>query len=55
MVGLYLPTEIDDLADEITERLLVFSDEAGINKSAIIELAADIKDILNDHLYNGGV
>ena len=55
MVGMYMPTEIDDLADQITERLLVFSDEAGINKSAIVELAADIKDILNEHLWNGGV
>ena len=52
---MYMPTEIDDLADQITERLLVFSDEAGINKSAIVELAADIKDILNEHLWNGGV
>lgn len=52
---MYMPTEIDDLADQITERLLVFSDEAGINKSAIVELAADIKNILNEHLWNGGV
>jgi len=55
VVGLYLPTEIDDLAEEIENCLLAFSDKAGIPKAAIMELAGDIKDILNDHLWDGGV
>ena len=55
MVGMYTPTEIEDLAEKIENRLLAFSDEAGISKAAIMELAGDIKDILNEHLWDGGV
>lgn len=53
MVGLYIPTEIDDLMENIETCLVEFANDAGIRISEIINLAADIRDILNDHLYNG--
>lgn len=53
MVGLYIPTEIDDLTEQIESCLSKWASKAGIKQSEIIELSSQITDILNDHLYNG--
>lgn len=55
MVGIYYPTEIDLAAEEIETRLVQFGEEAGIPLAEIISLAGDIKDILTEHLIDGGV
>ena len=52
MVGLYMPTEIDDLTEQIESCLSKWASKAGIKQSEIIELSSQITDILNDHLYN---
>lgn len=54
MVGLYSPTEIDLVVEQIETCLSQWAEEVGVRQSEIIALASDIKDILNDHLYNGG-
>lgn len=53
MVGLYIPTEIDDLTEQIESCLSEWAIETGIKQSEIMGLSAQITDILNDHLYNG--
>jgi hypothetical protein len=53
MVGLYMPTEIDDLTEQIESCLSEWAIKTGIKQSEIMELSAQITDILNDHLYNG--